>query len=74
MQASTSIKAALPSVTQSLDYSDLSISNGGMATTAFLDLILGKNLDKAPPKTRQACLRYCHRDTEAMVKNWTVLW
>ncbi|MFM9055427.1 MAG: DUF2779 domain-containing protein, partial [Bacteroidota bacterium] len=72
MQSSTSIKAVLPAVTQSFDYSDLSISNGGMATTAFLDLILGKNLEKAP-ETRQALLRYCHRDTEAMVEIWRAL-
>jgi hypothetical protein len=72
MQSSTSIKAVLPAVTKSFDYSDLSISNGEMATTAFLDLILGKNLEK-PFETREALLRYCHRDTEAMVEIWKVL-
>lgn len=72
MQSSTSIKAVLPAITQSFDYSDLSISNGGMATTAFLDLIQGKNLDKAS-ETREALLRYCHRDTEAMMEIWKTL-
>lgn len=72
MQSSTSIKAVLPAVTQTIDYNDLPISNGGMATTAFLDLIQGKNAENAD-EIRQALLRYCYRDTEAMVEIWKEL-
>lgn len=69
MQASTSIKSVLPALIESIDYSDLTIANGGMATTAFQELISGQsNQDEA--EVRKALLRYCFRDTEAMVAIW----
>lgn len=72
MLASTSIKSVLPAITKTIDYSDLTISNGGMATTAFLNQIQGKHPEN-DDEIRQALLSYCYRDTEAMVEIWKIL-
>lgn len=69
MQASTSIKSVLPALIDSIDYRDLAISNGGMATTAFHELISGQ-ADRDEVAVRENLLRYCYRDTEAMVEIW----
>lgn len=72
MQSSTSIKSVLPALIENLDYSDLVISNGGLATAAFQDLISGNNTEDHQ-SIRQALLSYCYRDTEAMLLIWRKL-
>ncbi|MEP7111385.1 MAG: DUF2779 domain-containing protein, partial [Ferruginibacter sp.] len=67
MQGSYSIKHVLPALVPELSYDDLTISNGGDASSAFYNL---KN-ETDPVKvqeTRDALLEYCGLDTFAMVK------
>ena len=65
---SFSIKAVLPALVPDLSYTDLDINDGGLAATAYLEIV-----DAATPPSRRAELmqqlrRYCYRDTEAMVR------
>ena len=75
MKGSWSIKAVLPTIAPELDYSNLTVSHGGMAQDAYLDLI-GKELSETDKVgLRAALLAYCEQDTLAMLriaKNWSV--
>lgn len=69
MDGSWSIKAVLPTIAPDLDYANLGeVKDGGMAQTAYLEII-----DPATDKERRNTLiadlrRYCERDTLAMVR------
>jgi len=69
MDGSWSIKAVLPTIAPDLDYANLGeVNDGGMAQTAYLEVI-----DPATDKERRETLiadllRYCERDTLAMVR------
>jgi hypothetical protein len=68
MKGSWSIKAVLPTIAPELDYTKLTVANGGMAQDAYLALI-GNDLNETEKsKLRKALLEYCSLDTLAMVK------
>ncbi len=68
-----SIKAVLPALVPGLDYSDLAIKGGDAASQAYLDLVSGALPPEAAEATREALLRYCERDTLAMVELYRAL-
>ena len=68
MKGSWSIKAVLPTIAPELDYSNLTVSHGGMAQDAYLDLIGTELSDADKAELRKALLAYCEQDTLAMVK------
>ena len=65
-----SIKKTLPALVPGLSYADLKIQDGEVATVELQRLMLEG--DRTPPAERvalrEALLRYCERDTWAMVK------
>ena len=68
MKGSWSIKAVLPTIAPELDYSNLTVANGGMAQDAYLDLI-GHEMSAADKEElRKALLVYCEQDTLAMIR------
>lgn len=64
---SASIKAVLPAFTD-LSYDDLTIQEGGTASTQFLRLLKGLVPVDEIPSLRENLSSYCERDTLAMVK------
>ena len=68
MRGSWSIKAVLPTIAPDLDYSDLSVSDGGMAGAAFLEVIRENTAEERRKDLREGLLKYCERDTLAMVR------
>jgi hypothetical protein len=67
MRGSWSIKAVLPTIAPELAYDDLEVSDGGMAMEAFAEMM---SPDITPERHKQlydALLKYCERDTWAMV-------
>lgn len=67
MRGSYSIKNVLPALVPKLSYSDLDITEGGMASLAFEGLIGETDLVKIA-ETRQYLLDYCKMDTLAMAE------
>lgn len=67
MKGSWSIKAVLPTIAPELDYSNLTVSHGGMAQDAYLDLISTELSDADKVELKEALLAYCEQDTLAMV-------
>lgn len=65
---SYSIKKTLPAIVPSLNYSDLDISNGSMAMSAFILMVRGVIEPTKEESIRSSLLKYCERDTLAMVK------
>jgi predicted RecB family nuclease len=69
MHGSWSIKAVLPTVAPELRHDDLDIvSNGAMAEPVFLESINKETTTERSEELREALLRYCKLDTEAMVR------
>ncbi|MFM2286693.1 MAG: hypothetical protein RLZZ543_2190 [Bacteroidota bacterium] len=66
MGKSASIKSVLPAIAPDFSYDELSISNGGDASSIYLSAVLGQ-FNGDWDATREALLRYCERDTEGMV-------
>jgi len=67
MQGSYSIKKVLPALCPDLSYQDLEIKEGGTASRIFGNMLKGDfNGDEI--NTRKQLLKYCQRDTWAMVK------
>jgi uncharacterized protein DUF2779 len=65
---SYSIKAVLPAVAPALAYDDLEIQEGTMASLQFHRMVF-ENVDAAEQaRIRTALLKYCERDTLAMVE------
>lgn len=64
---SFSLKAVLPAMVPDLGYGDLEIASGGVASAAFADLVEGRHPPEEVARVRTALLRYCARDTEALV-------
>ena len=67
LKGSYSIKKVLPSLVPELSYSELEVSNGGMAMDIFKQMMEG-NFNGDIEQTRKALLEYCGLDTYAMVK------
>ncbi len=65
-----SIKKTLPALVPGLSYSDLKVQDGEVATVELLRLMLQGDQMPAAERAalREALLRYCERDTWAMVK------
>lgn len=69
-QGSFSLKSILPALVSGLDYEDLEIQDGGTASGALEALLLeSETLADTERRTlRAALMRYCERDTLAMVR------
>lgn len=67
---SFSLKAVLPALVPELNYDDLDVRDGAAATLALWQLVFEREtlLARDATRLRQALLRYCERDTWAMVK------
>lgn len=64
----SSIKVVLPVMVPGLDYSDLEVKNGGMAEMSYVSARTGQIVGEELVARREALLRYCERDTLAMVE------
>jgi len=65
---SYSIKAVLPALVPDMNYSDLEIQDGSIASVAFAQMIAPDTESAEREKLRSALLDYCERDTLAMVR------
>lgn len=65
---SYSIKSVLPAVVPSLGYGDLMIQDGGQAAAEYYRMVFLENDWVERDSIREALLRYCARDTLAMVE------
>src|SRR5437667_78108 len=66
---SFSIKRTLPALVPGLSYADLKIGDGETATLELMHLMFSEELSPVERvELREALLRYCERDTWAMVK------
>jgi Domain of unknown function(DUF2779) len=72
-QGSYSIKSVLPAVVPSLGYDDLTIREGGQAASQYYRMVFVENDWVEQASIREALLRYCARDTMAMVELRRVL-
>ncbi len=70
---SYSIKSVLPAVVPSLGYDDLAIQAGGQAAAQYYRMVFLENDWIERDSIREALLRYCERDTLAMVELRRVL-
>lgn len=70
---SFSIKSVLPSLVPGLDYKDLNISDGGMASVAYAEMIRPETSAERRDFLKRGLLAYCKRDTEAEFKLFSVL-
>lgn len=70
---SYSIKSVLPAVVPSLGYSDLTIQEGGQAAAEYYRMVFVETDWVERAALREALLRYCARDTLAMVELRRVL-
>lgn len=67
-QGSYSIKSVLPAVVPSLGYDDLAIQEGGQAASAYYRMVFVETDWVERAALREALLRYCARDTLAMLE------
>ena len=65
---SYSIKSVLPAVLPSLGYDDLAIQEGGQAAAEYYRMVFVETDWVERDSIREALLRYCERDTLAMVE------
>jgi hypothetical protein len=65
---SFSIKSVLPALVPGLGYDDLEIKEGGTASLAYSEIINVQTTPKRRSELRANLLKYCERDTEAIVK------
>lgn len=70
-KGSWSIKYVLPAVAPDLSYDKLDgVKDGGMAMTAYLEVIAEKTTPDRKAEIRRQLLEYCKLDTYAMVRLW----
>ncbi|MCU0252388.1 MAG: hypothetical protein MUE61_19520 [Vicinamibacterales bacterium] len=69
-EGSFSLKTVLPALVPDLGYNDLAIADGDTASRELTRLVLGDAafLPADRALTREQLLRYCERDTLAMVR------
>ncbi|MEK7348872.1 MAG: DUF2779 domain-containing protein [Candidatus Eisenbacteria bacterium] len=72
-QGSFSIKQVLPVVVPELSYEGLEIREGSQAALAFIDMTDPAQPREVRDRLREGLLRYCRRDTEAMVRLYQTL-
>ena len=65
---SFSLKSVLPALVPDLDYSDLEINNGDMASIAYAEMRRSETEPERREFLRKSLLKYCGRDTEAEVR------
>jgi predicted RecB family nuclease len=67
---SFSIKSVLPALVRGMSYADLRVTDGAVATVELQNLMFGAHTMPPAEATgmREALLRYCERDTWAMVR------
>jgi len=70
---SFSIKSVLPALVPDLDYEDLEINDGGMASVAYAEMRRPETMPDRRDYLRKSLLEYCKRDTEAEVRLFTKL-
>ncbi len=70
---SFSIKSVLPALVPDLDYDDLEISDGSIASVAYVEMIRQEPPTHRRNQLRRALLAYCCRDTEAEVRLFETL-
>lgn len=69
MKGSWSLKAVLPCIAPDLDYSNLEeVADGGAAQRAFIELIAEETTQERKKELEGRMLKYCERDTLAMVR------
>jgi len=68
MRGSWSIKSVLPTIAPDLDYGDLEVSGGGEAQEAYLAASNLVTQADERERLRLGLLKYCERDTWAMVR------
>lgn len=68
MRGSWSIKAVLPTIAPELAYDNLEVADGGMAMEAFTEILRPETPSERRDQLRNALLKYCERDTWAMVR------
>lgn len=73
MKSSASIKKVLPAFVPTMRYDDLEIQEGGTASRAYAQMVLGKlsSFEKSKLLNNLKC--YCEQDTLAMVKLLEIL-
>lgn len=68
MRGSWSIKSVLPTLAPELNYANLEgVSHGGEAQEAYLEAIAVETTSERKREIESSLIRYCTRDTEAMV-------
>jgi hypothetical protein len=67
-EGSFSIKSVLPAVAPSLDYRDLEIQDGGLAAREYYRMVFEEMDLVEKLRMREALLKYCERDTLAMLE------
>ena len=67
-QGSYSIKTVLPAVVPSMGYDDLAIQEGGQAANEYYRMVFLESDWIEQARIKDALLRYCARDTMAMVE------
>ncbi|MBK7304987.1 MAG: hypothetical protein IPI90_17545 [Saprospiraceae bacterium] len=67
-KGSSSIKKVLPVLVPHLSYKDLTIGDGGTATTAWKRMVFEINDANEKEKIKMDLLAYCKLDTLAMVE------
>jgi hypothetical protein len=72
-EGSFSIKAVLPALLPELGYADLDIQEGGVAAQAYGRMVFEETDLVEKLRLREALLRYCERDTLAMLRLRQVL-
>jgi len=70
---SFSIKSVLPALVPDLDYKDLEINDGGMASVAYAEMRRPETMLDRRDYLRKGLLKYCERDTEAEVRLFQML-
>ena len=72
-RGSFSIKAVLPALVPHLDYNDLEIGGGLLASLAYEELRRARTPADRAAELRANLLAYCRRDTEAMLELFKAL-
>lgn len=70
---SFSIKSVLPALVPDLNYSDLEINDGELASTAYAEIVNPDTTQERRDHLRKCLLDYCERDTEAEVRLYQTL-
>lgn len=65
---SASIKKVLPVLIPALSYKELGIQEGGTASISWFNMINEKTPKEQKEKIKRDLLKYCKRDTEAMIE------